>query len=610
MSKRLLCLLLAVIMVLSLFLTSCAGNTSEEEEDSDAEQADEDVLRKYMAITIYGICDDSMTEEGMAAVEEKISNYCVARYKTSIDLRLFRASEYESALNSLYDKFAAQDEEKRIAEEAKASSSLEEKELLRKMTKEEKLAYNRQKRLAEAEAKEAAKKAAEEEAKLVEEGKDKTVAAEEVQLDILFLPTMQDFYDAVDQELVIDLKSYLDNKNKLITDYVYPSFLGATTINGATYGIPTNRGIETKETYLVVNRALAEKYEVDWTKFHSLKDLEEVFRQIRANDPGVTPIYGDFEPEDVSFYHPTEDRDAGNLIAVNASTLLHDPFKVTASEESFVKSCTSRHSDSLKEENVNFLRYVEWKSAWRQAGYMSDTNRNFFLTVEELSTEERQAREAEGYLTVLYKGAPFTTEEALGYGVFAISKRCEYPERAMEIMQLLYTDETLHNLFAFGVEGVNYVVNNDGKTVTLVDDSYKMDLFKTGNALLGYLPGDMDPDYITNAKAKNLNSRLDPFLGFRMDWTDPALSEWLEYFDIWHEVVGDRFDRICYGVADPGALYDEMATVTSDSDRVVRTYSNLKDSTTLFGSYKTHAAMLAQLDAQTQYPFTSADEAP
>ena len=368
MTKRLISLLLAMIMIFSLILTSCADAAEDDEENGEEEQQ-EDVLRPYVAVTIYGIADDSMTDEGLALVEEKISNYCVARYKTSIDLRLYRASEYQSQLNALYDKFAVLDEETRLKNEAAISSSLAEKELLKGMTKEEKQAYQQQKRIADKQAKEDAKRQKEEEAKLVEEGKDRVVAADEVQLDILFLPTMEDFYTAVDQELLTDLKPFLSNKYRLINDYVYPTYI---TVGGCVYGVPTNPGVVTDETYFVVNKALAEKYNVDWTKVRSIRDLEDVFAQIRASEPGVTPIYGDFAPEDVVFYHPTEELDAGNFIVVNSDQLLGGNYNAPAYSKSYTTSATAQH----------FHEYAALKGQWRQAGYLSDTNQNFFLTVE------------------------------------------------------------------------------------------------------------------------------------------------------------------------------------------------------------------------------------
>ena len=109
MTKRLLSLLLAMVLVLSLVLTAC----SSDDEDEVDEDLSEDI-RNNIAITIYGITGDDSTKEAIDLVEEKISNYCFAKMKTKIDLRLYKESEYQAALDAMYDKFNEQDEANRI----------------------------------------------------------------------------------------------------------------------------------------------------------------------------------------------------------------------------------------------------------------------------------------------------------------------------------------------------------------------------------------------------------------------------------------------------------------------------------------------------------------
>ncbi|MBQ3075117.1 MAG: hypothetical protein IJC26_03525, partial [Clostridia bacterium] len=98
MTKRLISLVLALIMLLSLFMTSCAS-TPTEEEGAEEEEQQEEVQRPNIALTLYAIKDEKMTDDALKAVEEKVSNYCVAKYKTAIDLRFFTESEYQAALD-------------------------------------------------------------------------------------------------------------------------------------------------------------------------------------------------------------------------------------------------------------------------------------------------------------------------------------------------------------------------------------------------------------------------------------------------------------------------------------------------------------------------------
>ena len=150
--KRLISLLLALTMLFSLVLTACSSDEDEVEEDLGED------LRNNIAVTIYAITKDDSTKEAIAQVEEKISNYCFAKLKTKIDLRLYKESEYQAALDAMYDKFNEQDEADRLAAEAAASASKSIRAYKKTLTPEELSAYEKAEREAAREREKEAKK--------------------------------------------------------------------------------------------------------------------------------------------------------------------------------------------------------------------------------------------------------------------------------------------------------------------------------------------------------------------------------------------------------------------------------------------------------------------
>ncbi len=589
MTKRLLCLMLVLVMFFSLCLTACSSGEEKNGETSEA-AVDEEAQRPNLALTIYAITDAKTTPEGLAAVEEKISNYCVAKYKTSIDLRFYTESEYQSALNAMYDKFAVQEAEaKKQAEEA-AAAAKSEAAYLATLSKEERQKYDQQKRMEKKAAEEEAKKKAEEEAELIAQGKD-VATVKEVQMDLLYVKNMEDYYSYVDQELLLDLTSFLDNNFKNIKDYVYPSFLTAATVNGGIYGIPNNQAISTNETYFVVNTALAKKYGVDWEKVHSITDLNDVFARVHAGEPGTATITGDFGPEGMDIY---DEIDMGRMVSTFFDTLPGGRFDVTNTFSTF----------NLSAERTAFLDYCATKALYRQSGYLSNASENFFLSVQSLTEEERMAWEKKGYTTVLYRGAKFTTKAALDSGLFGISKYCEEPERAMEVLQLISNDATMRNLLAFGVEEVNYIRSAENKNViTIIDDSYTMDFFHSGNTLLGYVPDTMDPNYVEKAKAKNLNSQISAYLGFRYDWKSEANKKWLPLFQQWKEILDPVYEQVSYGVPNYEALINQAYRRIYDNPdgSLVGTYTQWRTGCNFQSSYQSHLKALTSLDALLHY---------
>jgi len=163
----------------------------------------------------------------------------------------------------------------------------------------------------------------------------------------------------------------------------------------------------------------------------------------------------------------------------------------------------------------------------------------------------------------------------------------------------MYTDPDLRNLLAFGVEGVNYVVSNEDKgIVTIVDDSYSMDFSSIGNSLIGYLPDTMDEDYMEKAKQKNLNSLINPFLGFRFDTTKDANKKWLDLAKEWAEFYDPYYEQLSYGTADYqeilAQLYDELSK--NPNAKFTDTYSNFLNKCEFRSQYASYVSYLADLD--------------
>lgn len=585
MTKRLISLMLVLIMLLSLCLTSCA-TTPADEEGAEGEEEEVEVQRPNIGLTLYAIKDEKMTKEAQEAVEEKVSNYCVAKYKTAIRFKFFTEDEYQAELDKVYAEFAAEAAEQLKAEQEAAAIAKSEAAYKAKLSPEERVKYDQQKRLEAKKKAEEEKKKAEAEAELVEKGKD-TVKWDDTQMDIIYIPGQAQYYEWVQQGKLVDLKTFLDNTYKKVRDYVYPSFMTAATVDGGIYGIPNNRDINTNETYLVLNTALVEKYNVDLSKVRSITDLNDAFAAVKAGEAGVTPIYGDFDPEGVVFYDGV---DTAHTTAVFADNLLGGTEMAVTTNAALNPESTY---DAMRD-------YFQLKADYRANGYISDTNTNFFASVQELTEEQKKEWEAKGYTLHLYKGATVTDEAVLDAGLFGISAHCKQQERAMEIVTLLSTDTELHNLLTFGIEEVHYIVNADNENViTVVDDSYAMDFYKTGNALLGYVTDDMDPDYVAKAKEKNLNSFVSPFLGYRYDWTTEENEKYMKGYAEWKAYLDPIYEQLSYGTPEWKTIMTEAYQNLryNESKMFSVDYGEWQNSCTFRGGFGSFAEKVKELKA-------------
>lgn len=588
MTKKLIALLLVLVMLVSLCMTACSSDENETGEEAEVE---DEAQRNNLILTLYAITDASTTPEALAEVEEKISNYCVAKYKTAIDLRFFTEDEYQAGLNKVYDLFAAEEAEALQAEKEAQEAARSEAAYKASLSQEERQRYEQKQRIAAKEAEKAAQEKAAEEAELIAEGKDQAVV-KDAQMDIIYINGRADYESYINQELLVDLTPYLNADSKVIRDYVFPSFMTGAAKGAAIYGIPNNCAVPGDETYFIVNRALAQKYGVDFTKVRSITDLEETLAAVKAGDPGVVPLAGDFEPEGVSFY---PDEDMAHIAAAFTDTLPGGLFNIEKTYHTFNPNSSA---------GTAFVDYCATKASWRQKGYLADSAANFFISVQKLTEEEKTAWENRGYDLVLYKGADFTTDAALQGGLFGISKYCQAPERAMEIIRLMSIDSTMRNLLAFGLEDEHYVRSNENPNViTKVDSSYSMDFFKTGNTLIGYVPSDMDPDYVAKAKAKNLNSTMNAFLGFTYDFDTEANEPWLALMKEWKTYIDPIYAQLSYGAPNYMDLLAQVynETYNNPNARFSSSYPDWQAQCTFRDSYTAYAPTLKTLSEKLHF---------
>ena len=112
---------------------------------------------------------------------------------------------------------------------------------------------------------------------------------------------------------------------------------------------------------------------------------------------------------------------------------------------------------------------------------------------------------------------PMLDDEDVYDAMFAVTAYTTDISRSLEVLTLIYTDVEAKNILQYGVEGVHYEFDDDGNFV-VISDKYCMNNNYTGNAFLAYTTADMPENVWENAKATNLDSRVDPFFGLESAW--------------------------------------------------------------------------------------------
>ena len=312
---------------------------------------------------------------------------------------------------------------------------------------------------------------------------------------------------------------------------------------GQSYAVP-NYQILYSQYGFVIQKELAEKYNLDTESLKKVSDIEPFLQQIKDNEPGIIPIrtqsYDKFR-EDYEEVDPV-------------------PVYVKKGDESL--TAIARVLAPEARETAAFL------ADWFQKGFI----RKDILTVTDDTvdvaankyavqlTSVKPGVEGEMFLKTKkeYISVPFM-EPYIGSlsgmsTMLAISKNSKNPEKAIKLIELVNTDKELYNLLVFGLEGNHYEKLSENQVKVPEDSKYKMGsgAWAFGNQFNAFYMDTQEIGSWDETDKTNKESKLSPFRGFMLD-TDPIKTELAQLLAVSQEYKDDTI----FARADWEKAFDE-----------------------------------------------------
>ena len=290
MNKRLICLLLSILMLLSCLLTGCSTTKT------DAEEEGSTVDNSAKTIVMWVIAGEGSDEEAQKAVSEAFAKITKAKFKTNVVLKFCTEEEY-------YEKLEAAIEEAQydIEMQEKADKELrkyiklhkDEGKTREELTKQFYIDFPEYAKYQKAEAEEDDENAkeTEEETETNEYGitQLKYPEPKENQVDIFYLSGYDRYIEYYNSEWLASLSEELSTSSKKLNDYISTSLLQGVQIEGGVYAIPNNVPIG-EYTYMMIDKTLFDKYYQKIDKVNSVLDLNTFLNDVRNfnKDEGKT----------------------------------------------------------------------------------------------------------------------------------------------------------------------------------------------------------------------------------------------------------------------------------------------------------------------------------
>ena len=159
---------------------------------------------------------------------------------------------------------------------------------------------------------------------------------------------------------------------------------------------------------------------------------------------------------------------------------------------------------------------------------------------------------------------------------YAIPYCADEPERAMMVLNAIYSQPDLYNTLIYGIEGEDYTKNADGTITTsyagaspTANDSYGIQRWIIGSCKNALINNGTDPNYYADLEALEATAQVNPFLNFTFDRTNvegicaSILNVYYEYGpQIDNGVAGDNWEELYnnYMAARKDAGIEELVT--------------------------------------------------
>lgn len=304
----------------------------------------------------------------------------------------------------------------------------------------------------------------------------------------------------------------LNSNAKELKETIDPLFLEGASINGKLYGIPANKEVG-QQLGWAYNAKMAKELGIDMTNVKTLEDLEPILEKVKKEKPELKmPMAAG------SGFFPYMPYDY-----VLGETL---PFGI-ALEGDTTKIVNIYEQKDVKDTLSTLRRYYQKGLIHPQAATDNDPHdmkvENWFVRKEQYAPGAVETWSQNAGYEIGYNAMhdPLTINNSVTGSVMAISAASKNPDKAMEFLNLLNTDEYLRNLVDKGIEGEHYTSNENG-TITKTDksDLYSMPSWALGN-VFNVKPWDTDPeDKIEQYEKFNEAAVASPTLGFYPDTTE------------------------------------------------------------------------------------------
>lgn len=298
-------------------------------------------------------------------------------------------------------------------------------------------------------------------------------------------------------------------------DALGSDYYNATKVGGISYGVPSLRDMA-QDFGIVVRKDVVDKYNINLDNVKIFNDFEQIFKTLKENEPemaGATNVtngsilstYGIQDPLGnnlgVLLNHGLDNLKVVNLFASEEYKQI-----VSKIREWYLAGYLVKDPATSPESNDVMVK------TGKAAGWLSAMKPGF---------ETQQSRTIGLEMTAARTQAPVAMTDTVTNVTLGIAANSVQPEKALQFLNLMYTDKDIVNLIDWGIEGKHYVKIEGSDNVIKYPEGitgdnvgYKSEGWMHGNQFLSYVFEGDDPEMYVKMNEFNQSAAKSKALGF------------------------------------------------------------------------------------------------
>lgn len=351
----------------------------------------------------------------------------------------------------------------------------------------------------------------------INEVSDKTslaIAGDE-KIDIVAVMALNPLSSLASQDMLMDMNedNLLKNRGPVLTEVLGEELIAAGVVNGQQMAVPAQMYSALRKG-IYYNKTAADAAGITFPKEGAYEDLDGILHDFAASAGTDTMGWYLGQGTSTYLYWLVGYERFGTL---GQEGVILDPYTDTTIENLYATEL--------------FKDYVLQMYQWRQDGILqkdttdSTSGQDYFNSGKLLALPADLSPETEASYTNLgtangievgfmYVTDPLVTTNAVDEYMWGIASNCQRPDKAMDFLNLLYSNAELANILKYGLEGTNYDFADGSDSIIVTNGTYNTAFYRGGDTREMYVVAPADETYISTWEEFEGKAKISPVLGY------------------------------------------------------------------------------------------------